>query len=258
MYPVWTRGAGRLTVSVRGPCEDSCRIQMAAPRQTSLALRPRFGHGGARPGAGRPRQKDHGVSHSARPRLGRHHPAHVTLRALPGSPNLRKGAAWRAVESALAAIASRDACRVVHFSVQSNHVHLLVEAEDRLALSRGVQGLAIRIARRVNRACARSGRLWGNRYHARILRTPREVRNCLCYVLQNAWRHADLARGIFAPGWIDPHSSGAWFDGWSDVARGADATRVRLVAAARTWLLRTGWRRRGLVGVDEVPRSAWG
>jgi REP element-mobilizing transposase RayT len=230
---------------------------MATPRQTSLALRPRFGHGGARVGAGRPRKKDRGVSHSARPRLGRHHPAHVTLRALPGSPNLRKGAAWRAVESALAAIASRDACRVVHFSVQSNHVHLLVEADDRVALSRGVQGLAIRIARRVNRACSRSGRLWADRYHGRVLRTPREARNALCYVLQNARRHADLARGILAPGWIDPRSSGRWFDGWIEADSGPDAA-ARLVSPTRTWLLTVGWRRHGLLAVDEVPPAAWG
>jgi REP element-mobilizing transposase RayT len=230
---------------------------MATSRQTSLPLRPRFGHGGTRPGAGRPREKDRGVAHAARPRLSRHHPVHVTLRAVRGAPNLRKGAAWRAVESALAATASRDACRVVHFSVQSNHVHLLVEAADRLALSRGVQGLAIRIARRVNRACSRLGRLWADRYHGRVLRTPREARNALCYVLQNARRHADLARGIVAPGWIDPRSSGRWFDGWADAASDAIASGERLVAAARSWLLTTGWRRHRLVGVDEVPSAAW-
>jgi REP element-mobilizing transposase RayT len=230
---------------------------MPTSRQTSLDLRPRFRHGGTRPGAGRPRKKDRGVAHSARPRLSRHHPVHVTLRALPGTPNLRKDVAWTAFEGALKAAATGEGCRIVHFSVQSNHLHLIVEAGDQTALSRGLQGLAIRLARRVNRACSRSGRLWRDRYHARALRTPLEVRNCLCYVLQNARRHADLARGIVAPGWIDPRSSGVWFDGWADSARSAAPERERLVADARTWLLTVGWRRRGLVGVDEVPPAAW-
>jgi hypothetical protein len=137
-------------------------------------------------------------------------------------------------------------------------VHLLFEADDRTALSRGIQALVIRIARGVNRACRRSGRLWRDRYHARILRTPREVRNCLCYVLQNARRHADVLRGIVAPAWIDDRSSGAWFDGWAGSARTAAAAGDRLVAAARTWLLTTGWRKRGLVRVDEVPAAVWG
>lgn len=136
-------------------------------------------------------------------------------------------------------------------------VHLLVEATDRVALARGLQGLAIRLARRVNRACGRSGRLWADRYHARVLRTPREVRNALCYVLQNARRHTDVARGIIAPGWIDPRSSGRWFDGWARASRVEASPEAPLVAAARSWLLTTGWRRRGLLDVDEVPAAAW-
>jgi REP element-mobilizing transposase RayT len=235
---------------------------MATSRQTSLELRPRFGHGGARPGAGRPRKKNRGVAHAARPRLSRHHPVHVTLRVVPRSPNLRKGAAWTAVEETLKAAATHETCRIVQFSVQSNHVHLVVEADNQTALSRGVQGLAIRLARRVNRACSRTGRLWADRYHSRILRTPRETRNCLCYVLQNARRHADLRRGIVAPAWIDPRSSGAWFDGWADASRSAaggacDPAGEPMVAPARSWLLRTGWRRHRLLRVDEVPSAAW-
>src|SRR5262249_22714935 len=72
-----------------------------------------------------------------------------------------------------------------HFSVQSDHIHLLVEADEPAALVRGMQGLAIRVAKSVNRALKRCGAVWADRFHARTLRTPREVRNALVYVLNN-------------------------------------------------------------------------
>src|SRR5207249_5379538 len=111
---------------------------------------------------------------------------HVTVRAWHGLPSLRTDTLFPAVPRGLAQ-ASRGGLRVLQFSVQRDHVHLLVEAADMRGLSRGLQGLAIRIAKAVNRVLGRRGRVWGDRYHARALRTPREVRNALVYVLQN-WR----------------------------------------------------------------------
>ncbi len=212
------------------------------------------GWGGAREGAGRPRRAGALQRHAARAPVASRYPVHVTLRAVPGAPNLRRGAAWAAVEAALAAALARDTCRVVQFSVQTNHVHLIVEAAGAEALSRGVQGLAIRLARGVNRAVGRRGRLWGERYHARVLRTPREVRNALCYVLQNARRHSDRDAGMVDPSWIDPRSSGPGFDGWRGGAVGAPSTGA-VVRRPRTWLLSAGWRRHGLIEVDEVPAA---
>jgi hypothetical protein len=108
--------------------------------------------------------------------------------------------------SALGA-ASRTWFRLLHFSVQSNHVHLLVEARDKAHLTKGMRGLAIRTALAVNRALDRRGRVWCDRYHARALKTPREVRHGLVYVLAN-WKKHTPARGF------DPCSSPWWFDGW--------------------------------------------
>src|SRR5207249_1642595 len=104
--------------------------------------------------------------------------------------------------------ASRAHFRIVHFSVQTNHVHVLVEAEGTRALRRGMQGLGIRLAKAINRLLQRRGRVWSDRYHARALRTPREVRHGLVYVLLNGRKHRVSGRGI------DPCSSGAWFLGW--------------------------------------------
>jgi hypothetical protein len=91
--------------------------------------------------------------------------------------------------------------------VQSNHLHLLVEAESREALSRGVQGLAVRLARAVNRTLVRCGRVFAGRYHRRDLATPREVRHALVYVLVNHRKHG------LRPEAIDSCSSGPWFTG---------------------------------------------
>ena len=145
--------------------------------------------------------------------------------------------------------ASHERFRVVHFSVQSNHVHLIVEGTDKRALSSGLAGLSIRLARTVNRVLGRRGRVWGDRYHARAMRTPRDVRGALVYVLTNWRKHQPRARGL------DPCSSARWFDGWKALQRDlAPWGEEPPVARARTWLARFGWRRRGLVAVNEQPR----
>jgi hypothetical protein len=137
--------------------------------------------------------------------------------------------------------------RVLQFSVQRDHVHLLVEADAPRRLVRGVQGLAIRAARAVNRALGRRGAVWGDRYHSRLLATPREVRNALVYVLANARKHVPGMRGM------DPRSSARWFDVWR--RKVAPTREPSPVATPRTWLARVGWRRHGLIDVEESPRA---
>jgi REP element-mobilizing transposase RayT len=194
------------------------------------------------------------VPHRSRPAHAARHPLHVTVRVCRGLPSLRRRRERRVVFGALAAAAERFGMRVVHFSVQSNHLHLIVEAADRRALANGMRGLGVRMARRLNRAWGRRGRVVEHRYHARALYTPREVRHALAYVLANARRHGIALAGL------DPCSSAAWFEGWraSGAARGAAAARAgpAFVARARTWLLAVGWRRHGRIATDVVPGEA--
>ena len=96
------------------------------------------------------------------------------------------------------AVSSHDGFRIIQFSVQDDHVHLIVEAEDRSVLSRGIQGVAIRVARAVNRVLGRRGAVWGDRYHARALTSPRVVRNAIVYVLMNFKKHGKGGEGIDA------------------------------------------------------------
>jgi hypothetical protein len=140
----------------------------------------------------------------------------------------------------------KAAFRVVHFSVQTDHVHLIVEGDDQRALVRGVQGLAVRCAKGINRHLRRRGNVWSGRYHAHALRTPREARHGLVYVLLNFRMHLRAAPAV------DPRSSGPWFGGWRrTLAAPRDPSPV---APPRTWLAAAGWRRAGrYLAVDERP-----
>ena len=234
---------------------SASRKKAEAQKQTALRFHPR---GGARPGAGRPRNRPGRVPHVARPSHSRHHPLHVTLRLVRGVPNLRGSRVFRAVRAALAKASDRFGFRLVHYSVQNNHVHLIAEAADRRALTRGMQGLSIRLARRVNASASRSGRLFAERYHARTLRTPLEVRRALLYVLRNERRHL-AESGLSLPPWqFDACSSAATFDGFLPLPELGIPPPERLVVTVVPvcFLLRRGWRRHGLIALDEVPRGS--
>ena len=209
--------------------------------------------GGRRAGAGRkPKGPRAGVPHVSRPEHQARHPVHVTLRAVPRLPSLRRQTVFLEIRRAFASCSSAR-FRLVHFSVQSNHVHLLVEASDRDSLSHGARGLSIRLARTVNRVVGRRGRVWGDRYHARPLSTPREVRHGVAYILCNWRKHVDGARGF------DPCTSAPWFDGWRTPRppdpRHRNPEHPPPVVSPRTWLGSTGWRRDGLIDVRERPAA---
>ena len=186
--------------------------------------------------------------------MSRHCPLHVTLRMVGRLPSLRSEVILRELRRALGKGKERFGLRVVHYSIQDDHVHLIVEAVDRRALSRGMRGLDVRLARGVNRAVGRGGRVLGDRYHARALRSPREVRNALAYVLLNWRKHSRSRRTAW-----DLASSGPVFDGWRDAEPSARLAATLLEAIAETrappglWLLRVGWRRAGLIDPAELP-----
>jgi len=214
--------------------------------------------GGKRAGAGRkPREGRRGVPHRARGGHGATHPVLATMRA--GVTTMRSQVVLERIRAAFAAarcaaLATPGAMRVIHFSVQRDHVHLLVEASDQRALSAGMKGLGVRLARAINGAMNRRGRVFTDRFHARDLRGPREVRNALVYVLFNHRKHGHHGQ-VF-----DRCSSIAWFDGLAPMPGSLEAAlpgreAAPPVARARTWLGHTGWRRRGLVRAFEAPRT---
>ncbi len=226
-------------------------------RQLELALRAPRRWGGRRPGAGRKPGPSPGLPHAARQEFSTPLPAHVTLRVRVGIPSLRIVPIVRAIERSFTAACARPGFRLVQYSLQSNHVHLIVEARNRDALGRGMKAIGGRIARAVNRVTCRSGKVLADRYHLRLLPTPREVHQALRYVLLNARHHAAAAGAALnaAARRLDPASSARWFDGWkwTPSAEDAQPSVRRPVARARTWLLSVGWRRHGLLDPADVP-----
>ena len=219
---------------------------MSVPAQQELPWRTR---GGRRPGAGRkakgPRPSE---PHRVRPTIDPRHPLHVVIRARPGL-KLRRRAGWQAVRHGLAITSRRSDFRICHVSVQATHVHLIVEADDHLALARGMQGFQIACARRFNRHSLRRGGVFADRYHPRPLTSLREVRNGLAYVLNNWRRHReDLAdRRAF-----DPFASARAFDGWANDPRRSHLEAIPVVMPT-TWHLTHGWRRYGPVDAHARP-----
>ena len=199
------------------------------PRQLGLEFHT---WGGAREGAGRKPKVPgkSGLPHRPRLRLERRLPVHVTLRVAEQVWNLRSRRSFAVLAPALQAGMDRFGVRLVKFSVQGNHIHLLVETGDKKTLGRAIKGLSVRIARGLNQMMGRRGRVFADRYHARALRTPAELRNAISTIGQNARKHA-AERGERLPqGWVDPYSSDS-------------PTLGFVLPEATTWLARVGWRR---------------
>src|SRR5512145_2088549 len=223
---------------------------MSMPRAlrqlTFTDYRKRIGRGGPRPGAGRPRGPRPRVLHRERAPVPVDCPVHVTLRVKANLPSLRDGRFVREWRRSLAEASERGEFRVSHYSLQGDHAHLIVEARGKDALARGMKSIAARLASALNSASGRSGPVLDGRYHHRSLRTPREVRRALAYVLLNARRHLAKCRAAAsAHARLDPASSARWFDGWRGEAapRAPEVDAAREVARPQTWLLRVGWRR---------------
>ena len=192
------------------------------------------------------------MPHRPRAKRTRSEPAHVTAKLRSDLPKLRVRAALRVLWSCMRKGRDRFGFRLCWFSIQRDHVHLLVEAEDLRALARGMQGLSVRFAKNLNKLWGRKGKVFADRYHDRPLTTPQEVRRALCYVLNNALHHGHrfVRGGRPAP---DPYSGGPWFEGFSPPPERLPPMPPPLVPA-RTWLLAVGWLRGGgRIGIDEVP-----
>jgi len=188
----------------------------ARPKQLSFPT-----HGGRREGAGRPRGNR--VSHAARPRFDRVTPVHATLRMRDHVWNLRSSRSFRRLRACFEKSRGLFGARLIEFSVQGNHLHLVIEVDDSEALSRGMQGLCVRIAKALNRMMERAGKVFADHYHSHLLRSPTELVNAIRYVLGNAAHH-------FGQRGVDPYSSSA-------------PEGRAVVAQARSWLLTVGWRR---------------
>lgn len=227
--------------------------------QLVLALpapKPRNTHGGKRAGAGRPK-RGHRASerHKTRPSHDARHPLHVICRVVPGVGRLRKRHVYKVAQRALVSCWKRShAFRICHISIQGTHLHLIVEATSKEALSRGMQGFQISFGRMLNTAVGRKGQVFADRYHAVPFDSPTKVRNAMAYVLNN-WRKHREDRGAFATK-HDVYSSGGQTDVWDDAPPLLwlkPGQQLLPVCYPKTWLLGQGWKKLGAVSPYARP-----
>ncbi len=232
--------------------------------QTEMEFRT---HGGRRRGAGRPsRGPRSSERHKERPVHDHRHPVHVTVRVVADVASLRQRDMYLQLREATIVTARREDFRIVHLSIQRNHLHLLIEADHKEALSRGMQGFSISAAKRINAAITartgvrRTGKVVADRFHARPLTSPRAVRHALAYVLNNFRRHGEDRVGVARTWKADPFSSGPVFFDWKELEHSPVLWPLRetyhplIVLRPRTWLLAKGWQEHHpLISVWEVP-----
>ena len=224
-----------------------------------------------------------GSPHKARPELKPYHPVHVVLRVVEAVGSLRKRHMYKALREATIAVARRElhdlrdgAFRIVHLSIQRNHVHLICEADHKHALSRGMQSFQISAAKHLNRAVSvkglragvayrkamtarRRGTVFPDRFHQEIITSPKQARHTLGYVLNNWRKHREDRGGLPGTWKVDPFSTGVLFEGWKEREDALvympyrERYQPMVVYLPRTWLLRVGWRKHGLIGFHDVP-----
>jgi putative transposase len=225
-----------------------------------------FRRGGKRKGAGRkPRGPRAGSPHQARPTIKPQHALHITLRVVPEVGNMRKRSLYKAIHGATITAALRERIRIVHVSVQRTHVHMLVEAEDKHELARGMQGFQISAARNINTTLGdgvrrRRGTVFADRYHLEVITSPRQARHALSYCLNNWRRHKEDQHGLASTWLVDPFSSGISFPDWAELADKDLMWPIRetydplVVRRPASWLLREGWKLGGpAISAREVP-----
>lgn len=232
------------------PADSSC-LARAYPAVISFCLRERPGMakkieciqqelnlktwGDRRKGAGRkPKGRRPGLPHDPRDRLPKHCPAHVTLRVGPDIWNLRGSLLMQEIRCVFWRMRGIAGMRLTQFSIQHNHIHMIVEAESHQSLSVGMRVLCIRLATRINRVMGRSGPMFPDRFHLHILRSPREVEHAIRYIRDNSRIHARREGRSWRQA-VDPCTGGPCVEQFP-------AENRCLVVEPQTWLLRRAWR----------------
>ena len=249
------------------------QMELLNQRGTGKARRPskaRLGKRGEEPRRKRgrpPKGERAGSPHKRRVSFKASEPVHVVLRVEKAVRPLRRRDMYRAVRGATLVVASRAEFRIVHISIQGSHIHLLVEASGKTALSRGMQAFQISAAKRMNAVVKkvdpethqikrRTGKVFSDRYHAEVITSRRQARHALAYVLNNWRKHREDG----GTSWnVDPFSSGIAFRGWKVFAdpsftwSAPAGYEPMIVWEPKTWLLSQGWMLYGRIDFHEVP-----
>jgi REP element-mobilizing transposase RayT len=225
-----------------------------------------FRRGGKRKGAGRkPNRAKAGAPHKKRPDVKPYHALHVVLRVMPEIGSLRRRKMYKALREATIVAAVRERIRIVHVSLQRTHIHLLVEAENAERLARGMHGFQISAARNINTVLGvdkyrrRRGRVFVDRYHLVVIKSPTQARRAIAYVLSNFRKHGEDRNGLASTWLVDPFSSGISFPDWKELEDKDVMWPIRdtydplVVRRPAGWLLREGWKLSGTISARDIP-----
>jgi REP element-mobilizing transposase RayT len=245
-------------------------MQAASKRVRRHVQQDLFQRGGKRakrkkgkPGR-KPKAARKGSRHEKRPDVNARYALHVVMRVVPAVGSMRRRSLYKAMRQATITAALRERIRIVHISIQRTHVHLLVEAKNKLTLGRGMQGFQIAAARNINSALAvgyrrRRGAVFADRYHLEVITSPTRTRHVLSYVLNNWRKHREDRVGLPSTWLVDPFSSGISFPDWKELEdemwmwpRRATYDPL-VVLRPQSWVLREGWKRCGSISVHDVP-----
>jgi hypothetical protein len=226
-----------------------------------------FRRGGKRRGAGRkPKGARAGSPHQTRPTIRPHHALHIVLRVVSAVGNMRRRLLYKAMRDATITAGLRERIRIVHISLQRTHVHMLVEADNTIALARGMQGFQVSAARNINTALGvdkyrrRRGPVFADRYHLEVITSPTRARRALSYILNNWRKHREDREGLARTWLVDPFSSGISFPDWKELEDKdvmwpiRDGYEPLFVRRPASWLLREGWKLGGgSISARDVP-----
>jgi hypothetical protein len=150
-------------------------------KSTQLSLNIYKGkRGGRRPNAGRKRRLSRGIAHEPREKVRTQIPLQVNFKYKLSVKN-KEG--LKALHKAIRNARSHG-LKIMHYSLQHNHVHLIIEATNNKLLTKGMRSLTITLAKAINK-----GRIQIQRYHLHVLKTIRERKNAVHYVLLNEKKH---------------------------------------------------------------------
>jgi hypothetical protein len=183
---------------------------------------------------------------------------------VPEVGSLRRRKMYKVMRDATIIAAVRERIRIVHISLQRTHIHLIVEAEDNKALARGLQGFQVSAARNINTLLGdgqrrRRGRVFADRYHLTVIRSPTQARHAISYVLNNFRKHGEDKEGLASTWLVDPFSSGISFPDWKELEDKDVMWPIRetydplMVRRPAGWLLREGWKTAGAISAREIP-----
>lgn len=138
--------------------------------------------------AGRPAIHDKGIRHIAREIIKKSTSLHLTIKVRENKADIKNKQVLKILHYAIRRSRIKG-LRIIHYTLEYNHIHLLVEAADKQTVHQGMQSFGITFAKKINAIKRLKGTVYKHRYHLRKINSPRELKNVLYYIFNNGIHH---------------------------------------------------------------------